>query len=367
MVKLLINDGNRHMKATGYGQLARSIILSLNRYSNFDVRVQKRVSKWDDVPNKEELTLVKEVAANDYEIILKIGAPSKFLKENIPTLWYTQNALGRLKEEWIDYLKIADGLIVPGKFDSDVFKKNFDNVFVCPQVVDDTIFKPVPKYRKEGNSELSFIYVGSYSYRKGIDLLLKYFKKTFSNRQRISLTLHCFTGLEGNGLNHLVDLARDLPSNINLRIFNGSVSPAWMNRIYNQHDVVLSFSRGEGWCMPLHEGLLCCKPVIAPQSTAMGEALPDFGVRKVKVHECFIDDIQDDFGKSMKINYGGENNFYWEPDEKDSIDALVEVCDKYKEFEFLATRARDFIVQNYSLEIMAKNIQSAVDQTCKKL
>lgn len=360
-MRILIIDGNRHMQATGYGQLARSIILSLYRYSNHEIYVQKRQIKWVDLPHRRELEEILESEEENVDLIIRVGAPSFFLKSQKPTLFYTQNALGDLRSDWVEWLRQADGVIVPGQFDYKVFSRYFKKVFVCPQNVDESNFRPVEKYRDEYSDRLRFLYVGSFSFRKGVDILFQSFSKAFDSGQKVDLSLHCFSGMEKNGVNNLLRYSRDLPGCINLNVFNGVLSPAWMNRIYNQNDVVVTFSRGEGWCMPIHEGLLCEKPVIAPDSTAMGEALPFDGVRRVRVDELNISGITSEFGSSLVSQYGANNNFLWEPNLDDSINALRDLHSNYDFYKVGAKKARPFILHNYSLKKMAENLTSAVD------
>lgn len=357
MPKILVSDGNRHMLATGYGQLCRSIILSLKRHSRYSVVVQKRTSEWDDVPHKEELLSISD-DVNDYDLNLIVGAPSHFTKKRL-TFCYTQNALSDLRSEWIDWLKEADGIIVPGKFDEDVFKKYFTNVHICHQYVDSTIFKSISRYRSEGPLTPSFLFVGSFGYRKGVDLLFDFFSKAFVGDRKVSLSIHSFTGLENQGINYLLKYSALLNKNVNLNVFNGALSPAWMNRIYNRHDVIVSLSRGEGWCMPLHEALMCGKPVIASKSTAMDEFLPSFGVRRVDVKEKLVDDILDPFGLGMKKHYGNQGIGFWEPLEEDAIRAFCELRDDLSSYTEDAKKAREFLIGKYSLESMAEQLSRA--------
>lgn len=354
------------MQATGYGQLARSIMLSLSRYTNYDVYVQKRQIKWADVPHRQELEEILEADEENIDLIVRVGKPSFFLKSHIPTLFYTQNALGDLRGDWVDWLREADAVIVPGQFDYKVFSRYFKKVFVCPQNVDESNFRPVEKYRDEYSDALRFLYVGSFSFRKGVDILFQSFSKAFDASQKIDLSLHCFSGLEKNGINNLLRYSRDLPPWINLNVFNGVLSPAWMNRIYNQNDVVITLSRGEGWCMPIHEALLCEKPVIAPNSTAMGEALPFDGVRRVKVDELKIRNIASEFGSTLVKSYGANDNFLWEPNLEDSIIALRDLYSNYESYKLGAKKARPFILHNYSLRKMAENLSFAIEDLTKK-
>jgi len=359
----MIADGNRHMQATGYGALSRAIILALKRYGqDIDLFVEKRSRAWDkDIPCLEELMQIPENSGiKGLDVVLRIGSPEGRNNYGVPTLVYTQNALGDLPPAWVDSLAGADGIVVPTEFDAKVFRKYFSNISICPQYVDANVFRPIPAYRKEGAEDMSFIFVGSYSFRKGVDLIAPIFSGAFGNKRSISLSIHCSTGLEKDGVTHLLREVRKLPGNINVNVFNGVLSPAWMNRVYNRHDVVFTFSRGEGWCMPLFEGLLCCKPLVCPDSTAMGESLPSSGVRRVKTNSKLICDLSDPFAYGMKKQYGYGDNRYWEVDRNDAAEALLEVADNYNFFTEAATAGRNEIRAKYSLENIYKQLKSAI-------
>lgn len=361
-MRVLIDDGSRHTKMTGYGNLSRSIIAALHKHTDATVALRHRTEDLPDWVSDREIleNIAVSPAECDFDVVLRIGTPKGTNKNRQPTVVYTQNALGDLRPEWVEDLSPADALIVPGEFDARVFRKYFKSVFTCPQNVDEMTFRPAPHYRSEGEKCKSFIYVGSYSYRKGVDRMLDTFAAAFSNGDQVNLTMHCFSGLEKNGINDLMHRARSLPSNVKLTVFNGSVTPAWMSRIYNRHDAVITFSRGEGWCMPMHEGLLCGKPVIATNCTAMGEKLPQNGVRRISAIETDIASSKHPLGNSMRKQYGFSGNTMWEVDEEDAIAGLRDVYDNLSAYSQAAHQGREFILKQYSKPVIAKHIYKAL-------
>jgi glycosyltransferase involved in cell wall biosynthesis len=363
-MRVLIADGERRLRATGYGGLSRAIILALKRHTDIDLRVEKASGAWDvGIPDVEELSSIKvRERGESVDCVLRVGTPSSVSKFGAPTIVYTQNALGDLPPEWVRDLRTADAIVVPGEFDAVVFRRYFPRVYTCPQYVDVSIFRPMPKYRADGRIATSFLFVGSYSYRKGVDLLLEAFRSAFTNRDStVGLHLHCFSGLEKSGVNHLLEHARKLPNNVQLTAYSGSVSPQWMARIYNMHDVIVSFSRGEGWCMPLHEALLCGKPVIAADSTAMGEMLPLSGVRRVRVHEQDISQISSPFGSSMRSRYGQAGNVCWEVDGGDAEVALLELVERLDEWTLAASQGGGEVRRGFTLHRMAEELAGAIN------
>lgn len=365
-MKVLIVDDLRHTQFTGYGALARSVILSLSRFSNVGVMLQQRnFALSPDLPHGAELAaLPSQSGIGNVDAILRVGSPNGKNQYGVPTVVFTQNALGALPPDWIETLGKADGLIVPGRFDADVFERHFPRVYVCHQHVDPAVFRPMPHWRAEGDDALTFMFVGSYSYRKGIDVLLKSFVEAFRHDHRkVKLLLNCAAGFWSDSANNLFTHIRDLPAHMTIQVHLEDATPAWMNRYINRVDCVVTMSRGEGWCMPLHEALLCGKPVICPDSTAMGEALPHDGVRRVRTSPMRIADIVEPAGQSHKLQFGANDNVQFEPDFDDAVAAFRDMAARHEHYTAGAAHARTQIAERYSLERMGPILEQALTAT----
>ena len=367
-ISVRIFDGGRHVGSSGYGELARSLIRALAARPSLRIMVSRPSAPFQaGIRYAEEIErLYAENGADDFDIELHVSPPPFPGPRTRPAVFYTQNALGGLIADWAVSLRHADSVVVPGEFDLAVFEKHHPHVYTCHQHVDEETFAPRRRFRNEGPDATSFLFVGSYSYRKGVDILLREFAKTFRPWQRAHLHLHCFSGLEGSNVSHLLDRVRDFPRNVTVSAFAGSVSPEWMARIIARYDVVVSFSRGEGWCMPLHEGLLCRKYVVCPDSTAMGEMLPEDGVFKVPVTTGRIDEISDPFGESMRRKYGEPGNFMWEVEPEAARAALRQAHAAVRRSPMASEAGRRFIVESYSLESMGERIESIIRHTLRR-
>lgn len=367
MTRVLVDDGASHTQLTGYGNLSRAVLLALDQFTDMEVMIRQRpaeIPEW--VREKSALDAIPVWRPGDeYDCVLHICSPERRIREKKPSLVYTQNALSMLKPEWINGLKRADGIIVPGEFDARVFRRHFQNVHICHQYVDDQVFKPRPNYRTEGPSAFSYLFVGSFSYRKGVDLLLRAFPKAFDNGQEVNLTLHCSSGFENDQFNYVLDAARALPRTLSVSVFNGNKTPAWMARIYNRHDVVVSLSRGEAWCMPVHEALLSHKPVIAANSTAMGEYLPKHGTIKVPTKAISVSQISDPFGGSFRAQYGFAENMSFEADTDASVAAFRQISSDYESYSAAAHTARRIIIGTYSRKSMAMKMLAAIQSVLR--
>jgi glycosyltransferase involved in cell wall biosynthesis len=367
MPLIVVVDGGRHKKNTGYGALSRGLIRALSQHTSFQIAIEETQIPWDEeIPKRNEvecIPVVKDISSGD--AVFRIGVPGPLKSSRVPTVFYTQNALGDLPLKWIEYLGLVDTIVVPGLFDKVVFDRYFPRVFTCPQFVDPEIFRPVERWRAEGPEEPAFLFVGSYSYRKGVDLLVPSFIEAFRNGPAATLRLHCATGFENEGFNHFLRQIRSAPEHLSFDVFNGSDTPAWMNRYLNRFDAVVTLSRGEGWCMPLYEALLCGKPVIAPRSTAMGEALPREGVRFVETTPQLIKNISDPFGKGMQQDYQTDSNVCFEPIQEDAVQAFRDIYSQMATYRAAARHARQFISEKYSLGIIGQKLTVALDATLK--
>jgi glycosyltransferase involved in cell wall biosynthesis len=359
--KIVIDDGNRRVQETGYGALVRELALSLKDHSPFEIYFRPTEETYPEtIKWAEELQAIPFLKPHEADLVFRVSSPITPFKYAKPCLFYTQNALGDIPEAWKESLSGVSGLIVPGKFDQKVFSKYFETVYTCPQLVDNTAFAPRERWRSEGAKPFSFLFVGSYSYRKGVDLLPKVFKKAFSDGARVHLHMHCFSGMEGTNITHFFSEFRQLPDNVTVSFYFGHRPIPWMNRYYNRNDAVLTFSRGEGWCMPLHEGLLAGKPVIAPNSTAMGEYLPDAGVEKIKVHEKKIKKIKDSFATPVVTRYSTPNNVLWEIDIDDAARKVRRVYDNHRKYKSAAKEGARFIRETYNRDNTGKRLTEII-------
>ena len=156
-MKVVVDDVGRMFMQSGYGALSRGFLISLSRYSRFKIyRVPYDRKFAPNILDQSELLGIKTLHPDDADVVLRIGSPKVF-KYNVPSIFYTQNALADLIPEWVKIMSNADALIVPGEFDRRVFERYFPNkVHTCPQYVDGDLFVPRPTYRKEGTEEFTF-------------------------------------------------------------------------------------------------------------------------------------------------------------------------------------------------------------------
>jgi glycosyltransferase involved in cell wall biosynthesis len=276
-----------------------------------------------------------------------------------PTLVYTQNALGGLPPAWVAALSTADGIIVPGVFDQKIFSQYFDRVYIASQSSDPAIFKPYPGWRSEGSASFTFLFVGSYSFRKGVDLLLEAFLAEFEPDEPVELLLQVPGAGRGDEFNHCLRILQRVNPYGHLRLNGAHLAPEWMNRLYNRSDCVVTLSRGEGWCMPLTEALLSETPVIAPNSTAMGEYLDASVADMVSTRELPASDAPTPFGTPFADVYGFPGVTYYEPDIDEARSAMRRVFQDHASAVKKARIGRQRVLSEYSWAHSARQVASA--------
>jgi glycosyltransferase involved in cell wall biosynthesis len=89
-----------------------------------------------------------------------------------------------------NYLEL-DELWVPTQWQKDIsIKQGYpeDKIFVIPEGVDGTTFKPTSKPKKQG--KFQFVIVGRWDYRKGIKESIEGFLKAFPDNPDVELLLN---------------------------------------------------------------------------------------------------------------------------------------------------------------------------------
>lgn len=363
-------DGLRHRQLSGYGALARNLILGLSERRH-DVHLRASERPWGNIEQgaRELLEALPQDGPEGRELadlVLQIRSPPRCGSFTKPTLIYTQNALGGLPPEWIEALSAADGIVVPSEFDRAVFAPHFERVYVAGQSANASVFRPMPREpplpraRAEARREtFRFLYVGSYSFRKGVDLLLEAFLTEFSAEEPVELTLQCAGAGKGEELNHCRSTIQRLNPRGRVRLDIAERPPEAMARLYNQSDCVVTLSRGEGWCMPLAEALLCEVPVIAPRSTGMAEYLEDSIAELVSTHELPASAARSPFAGTFTTVYDHPGITYHEPDMSEARAALRRAYEHHPAALAKARAGRERILGRFSWENAVRDVERA--------
>lgn len=369
VLRLLVADRGRHRRASGYGMLSRQIIRGLAELGH-DVYIEPVTNEWERVERTAADFFAAfptdTTATRQADAVLQIGPPGAACSTPRPSLIYTQHALSELPEAWVRDLRRVDGVIVPGKYDYDVFSSDLPRVWTAPQASPHELFKYRPDWRPEGHSEFTFLFVGSYHYRKGVDLLLRAFLTEFSSDEEVRLQMQCPGIGTGEEFTHLLHTLQRFNPMAKVSVSGSVLSPEWMARLYNRVDAVVTMSRGEGWCMPLAEALLCRRPVIAPSSTGMREFIDDTVAFTVATKEVPIAEIDDPYADSFVRAYGGGKAVCHEADMASARAALRKAFVEREEATDRAKRGHQRMMDDFNRSRMSWAIDAAIRE-CLKL
>ncbi len=349
-MKVYIDDRGRYKANSGYGNLSRNIALALKQV-NCDVYYDICSAKaWDSalttkkINDFESSTTYGDVDGCD--IVLSISPPAKRVIKHVPNLIYTQNALYGLKKDWGEYCSEYDGVLVPGEFDKPFFERYNKEVFICPQIIDNFIFQNREKWRSEGSEKFTFLFIGSFSYRKGVDLLIEAFGRfSVLDNNSSKLVMIC---PGAKNINYLLHKIRETNPYSDVELYIEDLSQDWICRHINRADAFVTLSRGEGWCMPVFESILCEKPIILPNSTAMSEATPSQSIIKVDTNITLVESVKNDFGRGFKNQYGENGIASYDVDMSAAINAFESMKKNFEVFKKATIESRQFVLSNYS-------------------
>lgn len=171
----------------------------------------------------------------------------------------------------------CEELIVCTQWARGVINEHFPNMFcrVVPLGVDQSIFSPSePTNEFQGREKpFTFFYPGKFEYRKGFDRVTDLFDKAFPSENVEVHFLPQNLFIQDND-----DWARSLmSSNLGrkgrVKIHGRLETPQQVADLVRHADAVVSFSRAEGWNLPLLEALSCARTVVATNYSGHTEFL----------------------------------------------------------------------------------------------
>ena len=122
----------------------------------------------------------------------------------------------------------------------------------------------IPDANESSKNTFSFLHISSCFERKGIDVLLNSYFDTFNANDKVRLVIKTFPNPHNKVealLASLKDRYSHPPSVVLINEDWGDSSK--LLQLYYDCDVLVMPSRGEGFCLPIGEALMCGKPVIA--------------------------------------------------------------------------------------------------------
>ncbi|WP_210168508.1 glycosyltransferase family 4 protein [Methylobacterium sp. Leaf466] len=362
-VKVLLADAARHRKPTGYGKNARSLIRMLSKDPNIELAVQHVVNPWeiDDETRRRlgEYTECSILSAKNFDVVLHVGNPASCRKYDAPTLAFSYCDTSDLPKLFIDKLSLVDGIVAPNFSNLDIYRRNFKRVYFAQPGIDEHPFKRIERFRVEGRKEFTFIFVGSFSYRKGFDVMIEAFAQEFEPHEA-----HLFIHIPGDqcdaAANDIFRRSSEFGRAVNVSLSSSIISEAWMARFYNRADCLLTCTRGEGWGLPQVEAMLCELPIISPFGSAMADYLTPEVALRIDTSPLRVVDILSSMGASYKAAHGFGSNSIHEPSLESVRRQMRFAWGNREAVAKLGVAARHHILTHFSEEHFGRRMAEAI-------
>ncbi|MGE0715951.1 MAG: glycosyltransferase family 4 protein [Alphaproteobacteria bacterium] len=362
-VRVFIADAGRHKQPSGYGKNARSFIRTLGRDPRFTVVVQRTDTPWGiDAETQARLGTYEEAdtaEAGRCDCVLQVGAAMSCRRFDLPSLIFSCCDVSDLPPSQVQKLRNADGVIAPNAANFRVYSSHFENVFLAQQGIDEQPFKPRKNDRADGQDVFTFLFVGSFSYRKGVDVLISAFLAEFTPDEA-HLHIHMPGEQTDRAANDIIARMNQKRRLGRFSLSSDNLSEAWLCRFYNRTDCFVTCTRGEGWGLPIVEAMLCGLPVIAPFASGMADYLnPDVAL-PIATTPRRAADISDPFGENFRKTYGVGKIAFHEPEMSSVRRQMRAAWEAGPALAVMGARGREHILTRFSEDRFGRQIADAI-------
>jgi glycosyltransferase involved in cell wall biosynthesis len=212
-------------ESNGYGYATKNIIKSLNELGH-------------RTPFQSPTTNVQ----------INFSQPEYFkMHRNQYQIGYTPWESTVIPKRWIPFMEECDELWTTSDWCANVFEDNgFKNVKVYPHGID-PMWKP---HKRQDDGVIKFLHIGEPAPRKAGQDVVNAFSELFGNKKGYSLTLKVYNHNTTRIFNNYVDRSIvGTPDQIyeNIRIEDRVLDDDQLVKLYNDHDVLIYPSYGEGF------------------------------------------------------------------------------------------------------------------------
>jgi glycosyltransferase involved in cell wall biosynthesis/predicted Zn-dependent protease len=227
-------------------------------------------------------------APNDTEVTVRHEWPPRWTKpKNGQWVLMQPWEFGALPKDWVEHADQVDAVWCYSRYVRDLYVQagfNVDNVRVLPLGVDEATFRPgVRPLSLPTGKRFKFLFVGGTIARKGPDVLLDAYLRTFRRTDDVCLVIKDFGGSSvyaGQTLEAKIRAAQADPDAPEIVHLDRELSTDDMVALYAACDCLVHPYRGEGFGLPVLEAMACALPVIVTAGGATDDfATDEFALR----------------------------------------------------------------------------------------
>lgn len=296
-----------------------------------------------------------------------------------------------LPKRWVDEINHnLHGVLVTSDHVLDVFRSSGVTIpmkNVGQGIASDT--QNLEKFKLNTNKKFKFLHISSGHYRKGVDILLEAYFKSFTADDDVVLVLKLSPNLD-NEINKIIEQYNtdDAPE---IEIINrGDLSDGQINYLYQQCDAVVLPSRAEGFGRPMAEAMRMRKPLITTAYSGqldfctqancyllnydMKESKSSLGIPGAKLAEPDLEQLQHllkqvkhdvesnehELQHKLDRAYESANKLTWERTANLTLDFIQELENlavlKTKKFALISTWNSICGIAEYSKKLYSKNL-----------
>lgn len=191
-------------------------------------------------------------------------------------LCFTMFESDKIPEEWPEYLKLAQEVIVPSRWCQKVFKDAGVDTTVVPLGYNDEYFKYVDrKIPKESGEVFTFINYDAFKYRKGFKEIFEAFNEEFKTSENVRLIMKT-----SNDTTPVPVMKNQYP---NIDVVTGNLPQKELADLLSQAHCMVYPSRGEGFGITPLEAMATGLPTIVPNAHGISEYFNPNYMLEVKV------------------------------------------------------------------------------------
>ena len=256
-----------------------------------------------DLLDKDLIELIDRGEPKSFDLDLSYTQPgnfkTRFLKKSNLKLAIYNYESSILPKKWSDSHKYIDYVLPSSEYTKNVFLNAGwpeEKCLVIPHGIDLSLFETKNKYPLRTKKKFKFLNVSIPHYRKNIDLVIRAYYDLFCEEDDVCLVIKTNIEKKENAeyeydfLTMLSGLQKEYLSKKKLpqvEIVHEKIGN--MAALYNACDVLVSATSGEGFGLPLLEGLASNMVVIAPRATGQVDFLNDNNSLLYEANEMLAD------------------------------------------------------------------------------